>query len=314
MYTFQSIIKKLALSAFMVLFASWGFFAHKHINHQAVFSLPVELMPFYKCNIDYLTEHAVDPDKRRYAVKTEACKHYIDLDHYPEILANSNPVSYFEAKEAYTEDSLNKHGTLPWNILQNMKYLEQAFSEQNEELILKYSADLGHYIGDAHVPLHTTSNYNGQFTNQHGIHGLWESRIPELYFQHYNLWIGNAQYLEAPEDSIWKCIFESHALVQRVLAAEIQASSIVSERKKYSVHYKNGNPVKSYSPVFCKHYQALLENSIETRFRKSIRMVADCWYTCWVNAGKPPLRKEKISPDLLQVKPSEIRASEECIH
>jgi hypothetical protein len=41
---------------------------------------------------------------------------------------------------------------------------------------------LGHYIGDAHVPLHTTSNYNGQKTNQHGIHGLWESRIPEQLF------------------------------------------------------------------------------------------------------------------------------------
>jgi len=25
--------------------------------------------------------------------------------------------------------------------------------------------DLGHYVGDAHVPLHTISNYNGQQIN-----------------------------------------------------------------------------------------------------------------------------------------------------
>lgn len=47
----------------------WGFYAHKKINYYAVFLLPPEMMVLYKPQIDFLTEHAVDPDKRRYAVR-----------------------------------------------------------------------------------------------------------------------------------------------------------------------------------------------------------------------------------------------------
>ena len=61
---------------------SWGFFGHKKINRMAVFTLPPEMIKFYKKNIEYITEHAVDPDKRRYAVEGEAPRHYIDIDHY----------------------------------------------------------------------------------------------------------------------------------------------------------------------------------------------------------------------------------------
>ncbi len=60
----------------------WGFYAHQRINYYALFLLPPEMMVLYKPNIQFLTDHAVDPDKRRYAVAAEAPKHYIDIDHY----------------------------------------------------------------------------------------------------------------------------------------------------------------------------------------------------------------------------------------
>ena len=63
---------------------SWGFHAHKIANQYAVFTLPEQLIGFYKKNIDYLTEHSVDADKRRYAIKEEAPRHYIDIDYYGE--------------------------------------------------------------------------------------------------------------------------------------------------------------------------------------------------------------------------------------
>ncbi|MBL0103970.1 MAG: hypothetical protein IPP51_09590 [Bacteroidetes bacterium] len=50
----------------------------------------------------------------------------------------------------------------------------------NPEGILYYSANIGHYVADAHVPLHCTENYNGQMTGQSGIHGFWESRLPGI--------------------------------------------------------------------------------------------------------------------------------------
>ena len=60
----------------------WGFYAHQKINYYAVFLLPPEMMLLYKPNISFLSEHAIDPDKRRYAVPDEGPRHYIDIDHY----------------------------------------------------------------------------------------------------------------------------------------------------------------------------------------------------------------------------------------
>ncbi|MEK7225125.1 MAG: S1/P1 Nuclease, partial [Bacteroidota bacterium] len=69
-------------SAFSVKCFCWGFYAHKKINYYAVFLLPPEMMVLYKPNIDFISEHAVDPDMRRYAVPEEGPRHYIDLDRY----------------------------------------------------------------------------------------------------------------------------------------------------------------------------------------------------------------------------------------
>ena len=44
---------------------SWGFYGHKRINRMAVFTLPPEMVTFYKQHIEFVTNHAVDPDKRR---------------------------------------------------------------------------------------------------------------------------------------------------------------------------------------------------------------------------------------------------------
>ena len=296
------------------LLSSWGFFAHKRINYQAVFSLPPSMLFFYKHSSLFLTEHAVDPDKRRYILPEEAARHYIDLDHYPEIQKRQVAFSYYDAIELYTEDTLLRHGTVPWTILLNMKKLEQAFREQHTEHILKYSADLGHYIGDAHVPLHTTSNYNGQLTNQHGIHGLWESRLPELYYENYPLWVGQAEYLTSPSDSIWKCIFQSHALVEKVLHEEQLVSQLITERKKYTIEHRNGIPVKTYSPLFCKRYSKHMDHMVEERLQKAIKFTADCWYTCWVNAGKPELLVEKTKKEKEKKKNETGSAEENCIH
>lgn len=158
----------------------WGFFGHKRINRIAVFTLPPEIFGFYKEHIEFLTDHSVDPDKRRYAVEGEAQCHYIDLDHYYKPGENPfeiMPRKWKDAVEKFTEDTLQAYGIVPWHI-QVMKFkLQRAFESKNVDLILKYSAEIGHYIGDAHVPLHTTENYNGQMSGQRGIHGLWESRL-----------------------------------------------------------------------------------------------------------------------------------------
>ena len=78
------VVLLLLLNSLAIAVNPWGFYAHKIANRYAVFTLPEELIGFYKKHIDYLTEHAVDADKRRYAIKEEAPLHYINIDHYGE--------------------------------------------------------------------------------------------------------------------------------------------------------------------------------------------------------------------------------------
>ena len=104
----------------------WGFFAHQQINRLAVFTLPPEMFRFYKRNIDYITENAVNPDQRRYAVKEESPRHFIDLDNYSDSLQKLLPTfSWKEVTEKISEDTLNRHGIVPWHI-NFMKYQPKA--------------------------------------------------------------------------------------------------------------------------------------------------------------------------------------------
>ena len=138
---------------------AWGFLGHKTINYYACFALPQDLFGFYKNYSDYVKTHAVDADSRRYLIDAEACRHYLDCDHYEHTAPlDTIPHRWFDAIEKYTEDTLLEFGIVPWHVL-NMKYrLTQAFKEKNLRKILKNSADIGHYIADAHVPLHSTSS------------------------------------------------------------------------------------------------------------------------------------------------------------
>jgi hypothetical protein len=179
------------------------------------------MLVFYKPNAGFLTEHAVDPDKRRYAVVEEAPRHYIDMDRYGLYPFDSIPRRWDKAVEKYSEDSLNKHGIVPWWIQVMKGRLTKAFRENDAPRILKLSAEIGHYLADAHVPLHTSSNHNGQYTGQKGIHGFWESRIPELLAdKSWDFFIGKASYISDPLDFTWKRILESAAACDSVLKME----------------------------------------------------------------------------------------------
>src|SRR5215213_7498784 len=269
----------------------WGFYAHRQINYYAVFLLPPEMMVLYKPNILFLHEHAVDPDKRRYAVKEEGPRHYIDLDRYGRYPFDSLPKKWNEAVARFSEDSLNAHGIAPWWIQQMQYRLTNAFKEKNHAKILKLSAEIGHYISDAHVPLHACSNHNGQFTGQSGIHGFWESRIPELLAEkEWDFFIGKAEYIASPAAFIWQRILESAAAADTVLKVEKALSRSFAADKRYAFEERNGTVIKQYSSAYTIAYNNKLNDMVERRMRQSIFAVASFWYTAWVNAGQPDLK------------------------
>ena len=130
------------------------------------------MIGFYKKNIQYLEEASVNPDRRRYAVEDEAAKHYIDLDDYGDSAAFKLPRYWNDAIKKYSEDSLQARGIVPWHINRMYYQLKDAFLLKDPQRILRVSAELGHYVADANVPLHTTRNYDGQLTGQNGIHAF----------------------------------------------------------------------------------------------------------------------------------------------
>lgn len=283
---------------------AWGFYGHRLVNYHAVFLLPPEMMVFYKPYIEFLTDHAVDPDKRRYAVKEEAPKHYIDIDHYGLPPWDSLPRNWNEAVKKYGEDSLKSYGIVPWWVSVMEMRLTEAFKAKDPGRILKLSAEIGHYIADAHVPLHASQNHNGQLTNQTGIHGFWESRIPELFAEtHYDFMIGKAAYIEKPGDFIWQRVMESGRAADTVLHYEANLSARFPPDQKFSFEERAGKLVRQYSAAYSKAYQDMLEGMVERRMRQSIFAVAGFWYTAWVNAGQPALKdfsNHQLSPEDLK--------------
>lgn len=250
------------------------------------------MMVLYKPYSEFLMEHAVDPDKRRYIVAAEGPRHYIDIDHYGVYPFDSLPRKWNEAVAKYTEDSLYAHGIVPWWIQTMLYRLTEAFKEKNQVKILKYSAEIGHYIADAHVPLHASSNHNGQYTDQRGIHGFWESRIPELLAdKEWDFFIGKAEYIKDPADFTWKRVLESAAAADTVLRFEKELSKAVSPDQKYAFEDRNGVIIRQYSSAYSKKYNESMKGMVERRMRQSIFAIASFWYTAWVNAGQPDLTR-----------------------
>tara|TARA_Y100001978_G_scaffold62235_1_gene55937 strand:- start:1163 stop:2080 length:918 start_codon:yes stop_codon:yes gene_type:complete len=294
----------------------WGFFGHKKINRISIFTLPNEMFGFYKEHIEYITEHAVDPDKRRYAVEGEAPCHYIDLDHYyqkGEDPYKKMPKTWEAAVAKFSEDTLQAYGIVPWHI-QRMKYrLQKAFERKNVDLILKYSADIGHYIGDAHVPLHTTENYNGKMTNQVGIHGLWESRLVEVNSDNYDYFVGKAGYVDDVLDFAWTAVKGSHNALDSVFKMEIESTNEIPSNRKFSYERRGNTTAKVYSKEFCDLYHSKMNGMVERRIKRAVLSTGSIWYTAWVDAGQPNLR------DLQYTKPSdelikELQALDDAYH
>jgi hypothetical protein len=286
-------MKKIFLSCLFLLLSapgfSWGFFGHQRINRLAVFSLPPEMIAFYKFHITYMTENAVNPDKRRYAVKGEAPRHYIDMDIYGDSAWYKLPHNWKAAVAKFTEDTLQAYGIVPWHI-QFMKYqLTEAMRGRQTLRILRLSADLGHYIGDSNVPLHTTENYNGQRTNQVGIHGFWESRLVELFSDDYDFFVGQAAYVSNTQERAWLAVKGANNALDSVFRFEKELTRDFPEDKKFSFESRNGITIKTYSKAFSKAYHDRLNGQVERQMKAAAKMVADFWFTCWVDAGQPDL-------------------------
>lgn len=270
--------------------SSWGFLVHKTVQQLAIYQLPVYMVPFFHGQADQLIYDVVRPDIRRNSDSTEAAKHFIDLEDFGKDAAHRMPANWDAAVRQYGKDSLLKYGYVPYQVVFLQKKLTEAFRMKNKDSILFYSADIGHYIADAHVPLHTTNNFDGQLSGQHGLHSLWETVVPEVEIGSYNLFTNHqAQYLKDPAAAIWNAVRQAHALLPDVFMKEKSVSLRFTDAEKYRIQVRKGKEYKYYTSAFAKAYGAALKPSVNRQLLASAELIADFWYTSWVDAGKPDL-------------------------
>ncbi len=296
MKNFKSKPRLIAICALIIGFftLSWGIVGHERINKAAVMALPYPLQTFFYNHIDFITQEASVPDIRKYALsyKDEGPRHYFDMENFG--AADTYPKTLEEAKKKYDAKFLSDNGILPWYIEDMMAKLTKAFKDKNRAEILFLAADLGHYIGDAHMPLHTSANHDGQLTDQKGIHSLWESRLPELFAKNYKLNVPYAHHYDDVHKAIWDMINDTHSLAQPLLDIDKKLRTATPENQVFKMD-ADGKVMKSkyntalFSDEYAKKLHEQLNGMVESQMKKAITATASFWYTAWVDAGKPDL-------------------------
>ena len=156
-------MRKLSFVLVCGFLVSWGFLAHKTLQQIAIYPLPTDLGLFFYANQEYVVQQSIRPDVRRKDDKTEDSKHYLDMDAnvFGPNYRTDIPHDFKQAVAKYSFDSLRKEGLVPWEVNRVYGRLVNAFKNELKDSVLFYAADLGHYVADSHVPLHTTKNHDG---------------------------------------------------------------------------------------------------------------------------------------------------------
>ena len=251
----------------------WGKTGHKLINKEAVSILPPEMIAF-KSWEDYLITHAVDADDRRKFDKSESPKHYIDIDYYKEFNNDRMIYDKQQLEAIYGDSTVKAIGLLPWATVNTFNNLVEAFKEKNRDKALIYTADLAHYIADGHQPFHTVMNYNGQLTNQKGIHGRYEINMIEKYYAQIITMLkpDKVTYISDPLNYIFNYISSSNSVCDVILDADDFAYNAV----------KNHDSDEYYRLLWFK-----TKYITTIQLTKASEDVASLIYSAWVDAGKP---------------------------
>ncbi|MFD1466809.1 zinc dependent phospholipase C family protein [Hymenobacter caeli] len=290
-------MKKLLLPLALLLLAggsagAWGFFGHRLITQVAVYRLPGSMQAFYYRHLPELVRQSTAPDERRATDPSEAGKHYIDMDHYSEDNPFAKvPQDYNAAAEKFTADTLRKYGTVPWVIAETTERLTEAFRQRDTVAIVQLSAELGHYVSDAFVPLHTTINYDGQLTNQAGLHSLWESALPETYIAEYNITYEPAAYIKNPQAEAWTTVQRSYGFLTETFDRAGKVEKMLPGPERYTFSHRYGKTQRRYSDAFAAEYEKLVGGMVANRLKLAPTLVASLWLTAWQNAGKPDLNQ-----------------------
>lgn len=276
--TFFSTILLLTCSLMLI---SWGGTGHSKISEASALSFNQQMQDF-NAWVGFLRTHASDADYRKSTDPNESPKHYIDIDNYTEFLTKGRIPQTLDSMIAiHGLAVVTDNGTLPWATIAAFDSLRNCMQRRNFAKAQIFAADLGHYVGDGHMPMHITKNYDGQLTGNKGIHSRYETTM-------INDKISQIVYLGTPAAEIsnvnqyvFNYIYSNFAYSDSIIQADNYAKTLASGSTTSAI-YKNALWAKTQSftiPLFTKASNAL----------------ATLIYTAWVQAGKPPLNITELS-------------------
>ena len=179
---------------------AWGDEGHRMVNRLAARSLPADVPEFLRSEaaikeIEYL---GPEPDRWRSQAEPElsaaqAPEHFLDIEPADTLGPLPHKRFDFEALAYAAGQNPARIGLQPWEATEVWERLKAALrtyrqlsaehksTAEVEASAIFYAGWLGHYVGDASQPLHTTIQYNGwvgpnpnHYTTDHKIHWQFE--------------------------------------------------------------------------------------------------------------------------------------------
>ncbi|MDD5361223.1 MAG: T9SS type A sorting domain-containing protein [Ignavibacteria bacterium] len=260
------------LAAAVFLIYGWGATGHKIINRKSVYSFSAGMLPFSWWR-DSLAAHSSDADYRKNADPTESYRHYIDIDIYPEFLANGRiPQNLDSLIALHGATFVTTNGIVPFAIISYTDSVKIYLQQHNWQYAMLKAADLGHYVGDAHNPLHNTRYYDGWSTFSNGIHSRFETGLINRDSAYLQYPYDAAAFVNNINNFAFNITYTSYGYVDSVYRAD-SIAHIVSGSTGSTLYYQ----------IFWEQ-AAGFTNIL---FKNASLKLASLIYTAWVNAGSP---------------------------
>lgn len=292
MRAFAAAIVALLLILLPVSTRAWGLDVHRLITKRAIAGLPPGLKPFYAARADFISEHAIDPDMWRLVglkgdLGDEDPNHFLDIDGLDDPRPFKGVPRDWNAYVAkYGAERANRTGRVPWRAEEIYKKLVERFQEAAKnpngfggENAAYLSAIISHYIEDAHQPFHSVTSYDGQATNQRGIHARFENDLVLRNIATLRLAPVTIRPVPNIKDFIFEALISGEALVQSILDADKKATE---GRELYDGVYF-ASFLKGTRPI------------VERRLSEAASGVASVITQAWTDAGKPALPATRVT-------------------
>ena len=267
---------------------AWGFTGHRLIMRRAIDLLPADLKPFFTHYREEVVIRAIDPDLWRNVGWEDDPNHFLDFGarEYGAYPFRELPREYGAALERFGMATLKRNGLLPWRVAELFGNLRRGFEGFAREGayapndVVLFAPVVGHYIQDAHQPLHATINYDGQLTGNHGIRSRFEGDLVERFESRLTIAPAPPTAIRNARDAAFDALLSGYPLVDQILKADKES---VAAKEVYDDDY--------FEKFFVK-----VRPILEQRLSESITATAGMIIGAWEAAGKPALELEGARP------------------